>query len=375
MSDQAFQPVAETANTIKCKNCGANLKFAPGAHSLSCEYCNAKNEIQVEQTVIIENDFATFLEQNAGAAEQQSISTVKCGCCGASTTLAPNVTSSNCPYCDTPQVIKDASTSSIIKPKYLLPFKIERNSAKSEFVKWVGSLWFAPSKLKGYAQQSAEKLRGVYMPYWTYDTNTDSSYSGLRGDYYYETQSYRDSEGNTQTREVQRTAWSPASGSVNNTFDDILVCASNSLPEKLVTELEPWDLPELVSYNDQFLAGFITESYQTQLKEGFEIAKGRMRPVIETSVKSDIGGDVQQVHSVSTDYTEIKFKHILLPLWISAYRFNEKVYRFTVNARTGEVQGERPYSAAKIFFFVLSILAVIGGGIFLYSKYKHSGTH
>jgi LSD1 subclass zinc finger protein len=372
MSNESFESTAQTANTIKCKNCGANLKFAPGAQSLNCEYCNTNNTIEVTQTVVIENDFTSFLEQNAGTAEQQTISTVKCTGCGASTTLAPNVTSSNCPYCDTPQVIKDASTCTIIKPKYLLPFKIERNTAKNEFVKWVSGLWFAPNKLKDYAQNSAERLKGVYMPYWTYDTNTDSSYSGLRGDYYYETETYRDSNGNSQTRQVQRTRWYPASGRVNNTFDDVLVCASHSLPEKLVNELEPWDLPELVSYNDQFLAGFVTESYQTELKQGFEIAKQRIRPVIESTVKGDIGGDVQQIHSLSTDYNDIKFKHILLPLWISAYRFEDKVYRFTVNARTGEVQGERPYSAWKIFFLILAIVAVVGGGIYLYSQSEQS---
>lgn len=371
MSNETFEPTAETANTIKCKNCGANLKFAPGTQHLNCEYCNTDNIIEIEKTEIVENDFNSFLEQNANVAEQQTISTVKCTSCGAATTLAPNITSSNCPYCDTPLVIKDASTSSIIKPKYMLPFKIDRNKAKDEFVTWVGGLWFAPNKLKDYANNSADRLKGVYMPYWTYDSNTDSAYSGLRGEHYYITETYRDSEGNTRTRQVQRTAWYPVSGRVNNVFDDVLICASHSLPKKMVTELEPWDLPELVGYDDKFLAGFVTESYQTQLKEGFEEAKQRMRPVIEGTVRSDIGGDVQQIHSLSTDYNDITFKHILLPLWISAYKFEDKVYRFTVNARTGEVQGERPYSGWKIFFFVTAILGVIGGGIYLYSKYKH----
>jgi LSD1 subclass zinc finger protein len=368
MSNETFEPTASTANTIKCTNCGGNLKFAPGAQSLNCEYCNTKNTIETARTEIIENDFHSFLAQTASSAEQQTISTVKCTSCGASTTLAPNVTSSNCPYCDTPQVIKDASTCSIIKPKYLLPFKVERNNAKDEFVKWVGGLWFAPNKLKDYAQNSAEKLKGVYMPYWTYDTNTDSSYSGSRGEHYYETESYTDSEGKRQTRQVQRTRWYPASGRVHNDFDDVLICASHSLPQKLVNDLEPWDLPELVSYNDSFLAGFVTESYQTQLKEGFEQAKERIMPVIDSTVRSDIGGDVQQVHSINTTYNNITFKHILLPLWISAYRFDDKVYRFTVNARTGEVQGERPYSAWKIFFLVVTILAVVGGGIYFFSQ-------
>jgi len=268
--------------------------------------------------------------------------------------------------------VKDASTCSIIKPKYLLPFKVERNKAKDEFIKWVGKLWFAPNKLKQYAQHSAEKLKGVYMPYWTYDSNTASDYSGLRGEYYYVSETYTNSEGKTQTRQVRHTAWYPASGHVNNSFDDVLVCASHSLPKDLTKELEPWDLPELVAYDDKFLAGFVTESYQTQLKEGFDEAKQRMEPVIESTVRSDIGGDTQQIHSINTDYNDITFKHILLPLWISAYKYKEKVYRFTVNARTGEVQGERPYSAWKIFFLCLTIAALIGSGIYFYKKYKDS---
>jgi hypothetical protein len=139
-----------------------------------------------------------------------------------------------------------------------------------------------------------------------------------------------------------------------------LVCASHSLPKKIVQDLEPWDLHELTAYNDQFLAGFVTESYQTELKPGFEEAKERFQPVIESSIRSDIGGDTQQISSISTDYNNISFKHILLPLWISAYKYNNKVFRFTINARTGEVQGERPYSAWKIFFFSLAVVAIVG---------------
>ncbi len=370
MSDQTFEPTAETANTIKCKNCGANLSFKPGTDSLTCQYCQTQNEIVVEKIEITENDYNSFLEQNVSSSEKQTISTVKCDSCGSSTTLPPNVTSSSCPYCDTPLVIKNAATCSIIKPKYLLPFKVERNKAKEGFIKWVGGLWFAPNKLKDYAQHSLEKLKGVYMPYWTYDSNTHSNYTGLRGVYYYVTETYRDSQGKTQTRQVRHTNWFPASGSVNNSFDDILVCASHSLPKKLVQDLEPWDLLELVAYNDQYLAGFVTESYQTELQPGFEEAKERMQPIIRSSVNSDIGGDTQQITSLNTQYNDISFKHILLPLWISAYKYNNKVYRFTINARTGEVQGERPYSAWKIFFFSLAIVAVIGTIIY-FARHKN----
>ena len=81
---------------------------------------------------------------------------------------------------------------------------------------------------------------------------------------------------------------------------------------------------------------------------------------IRVLVCRDIGGDEQRIHSVKTQHDNVTFKHILLPVWISAYRYQNQVYRFLVNARTGEVQGERPYSWVKITLLVLAILAAVG---------------
>lgn len=373
MSNDFSEKTAEVGNFIKCKDCGANLKYAPGTHHLNCEYCGAMNEIEDKpgETKVVENDFESFLTEQAHKEDKQEVSTVKCDNCGASTTLGQNITASNCPYCDTPLVVKNATTSSIIKPSYLLPFKIERKVANDCFVKWVGGLWFAPNKLKEYAQHSAEKLNGIYMPYWTYDTNTISTYSGMRGDYYYVTETYTDSNGKRQTRQVRKTRWTPAGGTVYNQFDDVLIVASHSLPEKMANDLEPWDLHELAVYNDKYLSGFVTESYQLDLKTGFEKAKDRIDGPIRESVRRDIGGDEQQIISLNNNYNDIKFKHILLPVWLSAYRYNEKVYRFMINARTGEVQGERPYSAAKIILLVLGIIAVGVGVWYFATQYKN----
>jgi hypothetical protein len=119
-------------------------------------------------------------------------------------------------------------------------------------------------------------------------------------------------------------------------------------------------LPNLVPYADEYLSGFRAESYQVSLPEGFEAAKEVMAPVIEATIRRDIGGDEQQIHSKQTQYRRITFKHILLPVWLTAYRFREKVFRILINARTGEVQGERPYSAWKIAGTVLVGLAIIG---------------
>lgn len=370
MANDFNEKTAEISNFIKCKDCGANLKYLPGTPYLNCEYCGAKNEIEEEKEIeIVENDFESFLNEKEHLEDKQTISTVKCTNCAASTTLQPNVTSSNCPYCDTPLVIKDASTSSIIKPSYVLPFKIDRKKATTEFVNWTKSLWFAPKKLKDYAEHSAEKLNGIYMPYWTYDAKTETHYKGLYGEYYYITETYTDSEGRTQTRQVQHINWFPTSGTVQNEFDDILVVSSKSLPENLANELEPWDLEALTKYNDKFISGFITESYQLDLKSGFEKVKDRMQPVIKSSVLSNIGGDVQQITSLDSRYNDITFKHILLPVWLSSYKYKDKVYRFLINARTGEVQGERPYSIGRIVLLVLAIIIGICAILFVIGVY------
>lgn len=133
-----------------------------------------------------------------------------------------------------------------------------------------------------------------------------------------------------------------------------------SLPQALVAKLEPWDLEELVPYADDYLSGFRSESYRVGLAEGFEVAKTVMDEGIRQSICRDIGGDHQRIHNVHTLYSNITFKHLLLPVWVSAYRFHDKIYRFVVNARTGEVQGERPWSFVKIALAVLAVLAVAG---------------
>jgi hypothetical protein len=153
--------------------------------------------------------------------------------------------------------------------------------------------------------------------------------------------------------------WYPASGEVSRHFDGVLVPASRAVAEAKLNGLEPWDLQSLCPYEPAYLAGFKAQRYQLELPDGFEKAKGVMYRTIENDVRRDIGGDEQQVENVETLYAKVMFRHLLLPVWIGAYRFQNKVYQVAVNARTGEVQGERPYSTAKIALLVVAVLLVI----------------
>lgn len=369
MSD--FTEATQAVNQeLACSSCGAILKFKPGTHHLACEYCGAQNEIaQPEvQGKIEETSLDDFLSKNFDQEEKIETATVHCDSCGATFTLGTNISSDKCPFCASTIVIKNAATTKLHKPQYVLPFAFDEKKALDSFKRWLDGLWFAPSELKHYADR-AGKLSGMYLPFWTFDCSTDSSYTGQRGEDYYVTESYTAIENGksvSRTRQVLKTRWYHASGRVQNTFDDILIEASSTLKKDKLRALEPWDTKNLVAYNDKYLSGFRTETYTLGVKEGYQEAKARMEPEIHNTIRQHIGGDRQMIHFVNSTYHNPTFKHVLLPVWLSAYQYKSKVYQFLINARTGEVQGDRPYSAGKI------ILAVIFGLITVYVLYTLS---
>lgn len=352
-----------------CNSCGANLIFNPGQQKLGCPYCGSENEIAVEDVTIEENDFLAKLEEletNPSGADTIDITEIKCAACAAEFSINPGETAGECPYCAT-TFVQQPHVETILKPEALLPFKVTRNEGKDKFGEWVSSLWFAPGKLKEYAR-TTEKLQGVYLAHWTYDTNTSTDYMGARGEYYWDTEYYTDSEGKRQSRSVRKTRWYPASGRVHNAFDDILVVANDSLPRKYTEKLEPWDLQELIPYSEEYLSGFRSERYSVGLRQGFGMAQNQVDRVIEETVRRHIGGDTQRIHNRHSNWMDITYKYVLLPVWVSAYRYQDKVYRIVINARTGEVQGERPWSWVKIAMAVLAALIVIGTIVYFVQK-------
>ncbi|HEX8341438.1 MAG TPA: hypothetical protein VF624_11065 [Tepidisphaeraceae bacterium] len=343
-----------------CKNCGATLTFAPGTRGLKCQYCGVLNEIAVSAAAVEERDYAQQLLQLQQTQPTAESVVTHCDGCGAETTLPPEQSAGKCPFCGR-AIVATQQTRQLIKPGSVLPFAIDRPVAQQRFGAWLGSLWLAPGGLRRHAD--AAGLNGVYLPAWTYDCHAITDYTGQRGEHYYESQSYTamvNGRSVRQTRQVRRTRWYGAAGRVENRFDDVLVLADRSLPDDLRAELSGWDLPALVPYDDAFLSGFSAETYQLDLPGGFEAAKGIMQNVIATTVRQDIGGDEQRIDSMHTQHHDVTFKHVLLPVWISAYRYRDRTFRFVINARTGRVFGQRPYSAWKVAFLVLAILILVG---------------
>lgn len=343
-----------------CEQCGGKLEFSPGVQSLKCPFCGHENPVPAPTEQVIEDDFRAALQRLEAEDDKADNLDVKCDSCGAEVHGLGSRTAITCPYCNS-SIVATARSRRLIKPRALLPFRVTREQAEGAFGKWLGSLWFAPDDLKRSALRDG-RLGGLFMPAWTFDCEATSAYTGMRGDAYYVTVPYTVMSGGkprVQMRRERRIRWTPAAGTVQDRFDDVLVPASHSLPESHAHALEPWDLKELVPYDDAYLSGFAAESYQVDLPAGFQEAVGIMRGQIEATVRASIGGDEQRITSLNTRHDRITYKHILLPLWISAYRFRGRVFRFMVNARTGEVRGERPWSKSKIAAAIALGLAMI----------------
>ena len=213
--------------------------------------------------------------------------------------------------------------------------------------------WFAPNDFKKRGVQG--KFSGVYLPFWTFDSHTFTRYRGERGEYYYVTVGSGDNK-----RRERRTRWYPASGSFHKFFDDVLVNGTRGLPAKVLEKLEPWPLARLVPFNQQLLAGFLAQTYDVELEPAFRDAKLRIDKAIRSAVEHHIGGDTQRIHRIDSKYDPITYKHLLLPVWLLAYKYKGKSYQTAINAMTGEVQGERPYSWIKI---TLAVLTGIGAAL------------
>lgn len=348
-----------------CDTCGSDLRFEPGTDHLTCDHCGNHEQIVSQGTwrsaSIRELDFRAAVSEELPDAEMEDVTILDCPNCGANVEFEPNSHASECPFCATP-VVTGTGIARHIKPRGVLPFALSEKEARAQMNEWLGSLWFAPSSLKAYAR-AGRAMQGVYIPYWTYDAETKTRYRGERGTTYYETKTVRvrrNGKTSTQQRRVAKTRWSNVSGRVARFFDDVLVLASHALPTQYGSALGPWDLSSLEPYQPEFLAGFRAEAYTVSLEEGYDEASQIIERTIVRDVKFDIGGDKQRIHDLDTDIGQITFKHILLPIWLAAYKYRGKSYRFVVNGRTGAVRGDRPWSVWKITFAVLAGLILAG---------------
>jgi predicted RNA-binding Zn-ribbon protein involved in translation (DUF1610 family) len=349
------------ALNFKCPNCGAPTKFSPLSGKLKCEFCKSTFDIEQSVEEIQEHDYKTALKKLSQNNKEMHEKDVKCTSCGSSFKISPYSISTLCPFCGTPAIVDFVHD---ITPQSIIPFTITQVLAKDSFKKWIGSLWFAPSSLGKYFREN-EKLQGYYLPYWTYDSDTTTGYRGQRGDVYYVTVNRTVTDQNGRQRNVRtqepRIRWTPVSGRVAQSFDDVTIGATHTVSRVIIDSLAPWDTSKLKIFDERYLSGFEAEEYTIGLDNGFEYAKAKMNKSIEHSIRRDIGGDQQQITSINTNYDNVTYKNVLFPIWTATFEYRDKLYRYAINAQSGKISGEHPYSYVKIAFAVFGAVLLASG--------------
>ncbi|MDE3722285.1 hypothetical protein PWG71_12880 [Nocardiopsis sp. N85] len=365
MSDTTASPSPTAPREFPCGACGARLEYSAGARQMRCPYCGSQEKIPEATREVREHAVQTLFARRPaeGLARHRFV----CQGCGAH--VQGDHLSQVCQFCTAP-LVTDDSADVQVPPEAVLPFTVDRGAARDALSTWTKSRWFAPNSLKKVNE--AERFKSTYLPHWTFDAQTVSDYKGQRGEYYWVTETYTTQENGktvTKTRQVRKTRWYPARGRVSRFFDDVLVNGTTQVAPEKVDALKPWPLQQARPYAHEYLAGHEALRYDVEPEQGLDRAKQVMARTIEQDCKHDIGGDEQRVSSVSTAYSAVTGKLLLMPVWAGAYLHGGKTWQIVVNGCTGEVQGERPYSAVKITAAVLAAVLLIVLAVILYVQY------
>jgi len=339
-----------------CARCGATIVWNPGVSALVCPYCGEKRDLPASADAVKERPIEEGLARPSAVGWGVERRAVSCPKCGARSTRDPGQAAGACPFCGTPEVVDAPPSDAMVRPEGILPFKVARDAALSSFRSWLSGLWLRPNDLKSAAALTA--FRGVYVPFWTFDALTHSAWTAEAG-YNYPVPVNVMENGRSVTRMETRTRWEPASGMLEKAFDDVPVPASRGVPPALARGIEPFPTSLLVPYAPEFLSGFLAEENGVPLAEALAQAHARMDSEIRAACGRAVPGDTYRNLSVRTEYSGVSYKNGLLPIWIAAYRYGARSYRFLVNGVTGRATGTAPYSPWKIGLLVLAVLTML----------------
>ena len=279
---------------------------------------------------------------------------VRCHKCGSSTTFDPDTIIRTCPFCNSEMNTDMSMEDMINKPHSLLPFTIDKKSAMEIFDCWIKSRSFAPGDLDDIAGNHKE-LAGIYLPYWMFDGDVSMAYAEKQG---------------FDRSILKNIKMAKISGRLSTALNNILIGSTESLPQKALNITEPNETDHLISKEEQYLSGFITERYVLDLRTG----RMKKNDLIDAETTNLIRGEIfwnQQRKYILSKLAgekdsenklpnyETNYKLMLLPLWYGSYDYGGKNYKFIINGRTGKVHGQRPYSHLKGVMLLIGIIMTI----------------
>lgn len=331
----------------ECPGCGANIKYDPTTLSLRCEYCGSI--VKLDGTVSDQElEFLNATDDDNWGRETKMI---HCQNCGANNVISSTEITNTCPFCGSNVAIDETEIVGR-KPNRVIPFCISHDDAITNYRKWLKKRFWAPGKIKKQIPNAS--VNGIYLPSWTYDSKTTSSYVGRLGKHYTVTVG----SGKNQHTET-RTRWFQVSGVHSYQADDILVYAGEKINQEKLTKLSPYGTNDSFIYDARYLLGFSAEHYSVSLNDGWATAKKIIENNIKAQILTKYDYDVVDYLTVKTSHNNITYKYVILPVWNCYYTFNKKKYDFLVNGESGKVIGKSPVSAVKVTIATIIGIALI----------------
>jgi hypothetical protein len=344
-----------------CPACGAQAEWNPTKQKLICPFCGTESPYQIDRArgKVAELDLAAALRdlpENARGWETERRS-VQCQSCKAVMVYDSERVGQNCEFCGSPALVSYDEIKSPIRPHGVLPFRIDQHRVRDDIRRWWRSKWLAPGKLARTAL--VDTVHSLYIPYWTFDARVHCPWDAEAGHYYYVNVEGRDSQGRRVVRQERRVRWEPASGVVDHHFDDEPVPGTQGLPMTLLRRVEPFPTGECVAYDRAFLAGHVVEHYKVVLTEAAEQSRVQMLETLRQLCASQVPGDTHRNLQIHPTFSELTFKHLLVPIWLLTYNYGRKAYQVLVNGYTGKIAGKYPYSVWKVLLLILAILVIV----------------
>jgi Zn finger protein HypA/HybF involved in hydrogenase expression len=338
---------------FNCPACGAEAHWNPSKQALICPFCGTSSPATIDTSagaaVIREHDLVAALRGIPDSARgwQAPKTSVRCQSCQAISVFDARKVGQRCEFCGSSSLVPYEQVKDAFRPESLLPLKVSETNARDLIRAWYGRQWLAPNAFSRRAL--TDTVRAIYLPYWTFDASAHARWTADAGEYYWVQQG---------KQRVRRVRWYPASGELDHTFDDELICASTGVHGAMLRKVEPFPTTELVTYDAKYVSGWTVERYQIDLIAAAEESRRRMDAHLESLCGSQVPGDTYRNLVVDAAYSGQTFKHILAPIWLLTYTHGASSYQVIVNGVTGRMAGERPWSWIKIALLVLLALIV-----------------
>lgn len=284
----------------------------------------------------------------------------QCQNCSSTITLDPGTRSYICPFCESTYVVELPADPSRQRPEFIVGFALTPEQAWEKFQAWLrrGS-WVRPLNLREV--QAPDRLRGVYLPFWSFSMLARCKWSATIGEYWYRTETYSvtvNGKRETRTRTVTETEWWPLRGRFQRYYFGYLITASKGLSQDLAQRLMPYHLAAAKRYEPYFLAGWTSEEYSLPRDAALAHCQYEFQARAGRDIAAFLPGDVQRDLHYEVQYEDTSSDLFLLPTYLLTYMYQGQQYHFVMNGQTGEFYGERPLSWMRIGLYALAVVLI-----------------